>query len=95
VNSIGTGLPEKRYSKGECWGAFAQSEWFDRLSPRAHAVAKSVLRRDNGIEVTYWQSTDHWELRKWRLLRAKSRTDYRQLSYRLRKLAKGLVHRYV
>lgn len=50
LNSIGTGLPEKRYSKDECWEAFAQSEWFDRLGPRAHAVAQTVLRRDNGIE---------------------------------------------
>lgn len=50
LNSIGTALPERRYSKGECWEAFATSSWFERLSPRAHAVAKTVLRRDNGIE---------------------------------------------
>jgi polyketide synthase Type III len=50
LNSIGTALPERRYSKSDCWEAFAQSEWFERLSPRAHAVAKTVLRRDNGIE---------------------------------------------
>jgi predicted naringenin-chalcone synthase len=43
-------LPEHRYSKGECWEAFAASDWFERLSPRAHAVAKAVLQRDNGIE---------------------------------------------
>jgi alkylresorcinol/alkylpyrone synthase len=50
LNSIGTSLPQRCYSKGDCWEAFAQSEWFERLSPRAHAVAKTVLRRDNGIE---------------------------------------------
>ena len=50
LNSIGTALPERRYAKEECWEAFAKSAWFDRLGPRAHAVAKTVLRRDNGIE---------------------------------------------
>jgi predicted naringenin-chalcone synthase len=50
VHSIGTSLPERRYSKGDCLEAFAQSEWFERLSPRSHALAKTVLRRDNGIE---------------------------------------------
>jgi predicted naringenin-chalcone synthase len=50
LNSIGTALPANRYTKGECWDAFAASDWFERLSPRAHAVAKTVLRRDNGIE---------------------------------------------
>lgn len=50
LNSIGTALPERRYTKGECWDAFANSDWFERLGPRAHAVAKTVLRRDNGIE---------------------------------------------
>jgi len=50
LNSIGTALPERRYSKSECWEAFATSNWFERLSPRAHAVANTVLRRDNGIE---------------------------------------------
>jgi alkylresorcinol/alkylpyrone synthase len=50
VNTIGTALPERRYSKGQCWEAFSQSDWFERLGPRAHAVAKAVLLRDNGIE---------------------------------------------
>jgi 3,5-dihydroxyphenylacetyl-CoA synthase len=50
LTSIGTALPAHRYTKAECWEAFVQSEWFQRLSPRAHAVAKTVLRRDNGIE---------------------------------------------
>ena len=50
VNSIGMALPQHRYTKSECWDAFAKSDWFERLGPRAHAVAKTVLRRDNGIE---------------------------------------------
>jgi predicted naringenin-chalcone synthase len=50
VNSIGTALPQYRYTKAECWDAFNKSAWFERLSPRAHALAKTVLRRDNGIE---------------------------------------------
>lgn len=57
VNSIGTALPERRYLKSECWEAFSQSEWFERLGPRAHAVAKTVLRRDNGIEER-WLAVD-------------------------------------
>ncbi len=50
LTSIGTALPERRYTKEECWDAFANSDWFERLGPRAHTVAKTVLRRDNGIE---------------------------------------------
>jgi alkylresorcinol/alkylpyrone synthase len=50
LSSIGTALPDRCYAKDECWDAFARSDWFERLGPRAHAVAKTVLRRDNGIE---------------------------------------------
>jgi alkylresorcinol/alkylpyrone synthase len=50
VTSIGTSLPDRRFSREDCWQAFANSAWFDRLGPRAHAVAKTVLRRENGIE---------------------------------------------
>jgi alkylresorcinol/alkylpyrone synthase len=50
VSALGTALPERRYSKSECWEAFAASAWFERLDARAHAIAHSVLRRDNGIE---------------------------------------------
>jgi len=50
LSAIGTALPAHRYNKAQCWEAFAASEWFARLSPRAHTVAKTVLRRDNGIE---------------------------------------------
>jgi len=50
LNSIGTALPERRYTKSDCWEAFSASDWFERLDARAHAVAKAVLTRDNGIE---------------------------------------------
>jgi alkylresorcinol/alkylpyrone synthase len=60
LHSVGTALPERRYTKSECWDAFANSEWFERLGPRAHMVAKTVLRRDNGIEER-WLSVDSLE----------------------------------
>ena len=50
INGIGTAVPAKSYSKLECWNAFSNSTWFERLGPRAHAVARTVLLRDNGIE---------------------------------------------
>jgi alkylresorcinol/alkylpyrone synthase len=50
VNGIGTATPAARYTKAQCWQAFQNSEWYGRLSARAHAVAKTVLQRDNGIE---------------------------------------------
>jgi len=50
LNAIGTALPERCYTKSDCWEAFAASEWFERLDTRAHIVAKAVLCRDNGIE---------------------------------------------
>lgn len=57
VNAIGTALPARRYTKRECWDAFTQSQWFGRLDARAHAVAKAVLGRDNGIEER-WLAVD-------------------------------------
>jgi len=53
INGIGTAVPQNRYSKRDCWESFLQSEWFNRLGPRAHAVAKAVLLRDNGIETRH------------------------------------------
>ena len=49
LNAIGTALPERRYTKTECWAAFAASNWFDRLDERSRAIANLVLHRDNGI----------------------------------------------
>lgn len=53
VRAVGTATPERRYAKAECWEAFARSDWFDRLTPRARAVARSVLQRDNGIDTRH------------------------------------------
>jgi alkylresorcinol/alkylpyrone synthase len=50
LNAIGTALPERRYTKGDCWNAFAASAWFGRLEGRSRAIAKIVLSRNNGIE---------------------------------------------
>jgi predicted naringenin-chalcone synthase len=57
LRSIGTSLPERRYSKDDCWKAFVDSEWFGRLTPRSHAIARTALRRDNGIE-TRWLAVE-------------------------------------
>jgi predicted naringenin-chalcone synthase len=53
VTGIGTATPSQRYSKAECWDAFKISDWFNRLGPRAHAIAETVLLRDNGIETRH------------------------------------------
>ena len=50
VTGIGTASPSQRYSKAQCWSAFQGSAWFNRLGPRAHAIAEAVLLHDNGIE---------------------------------------------
>ena len=57
VNALGTALPEKRYTKRDCWEAFSTSEWFGRLEPRSRAVTKLVLTRENGIDGR-WLSLD-------------------------------------
>ena len=53
LTSIGTAVPAKRYTKQDSWDAFARSEWFARLDGRSHAIAKTVLRRDNGIDARW------------------------------------------
>ena len=50
IRSIGTALPSMRYTKAECLVAFERSEWFHRLDARSHFIARTVLKRDNGIE---------------------------------------------
>ncbi len=60
LTSIGTALADRRYTKSDCWEAFAQSDWFDRLTPRSRAVAKTVLHRDNGIDER-WLAVDSLE----------------------------------
>lgn len=53
VEAVGLALPERRYTKDECWNAFAASEWIERLTPRSRAITKAVLQRDNGIEARF------------------------------------------
>jgi len=53
IRGIGTSTPEMRYTKSECLLAFEQSEWFKRLDTRAHFVARTVLKRDNGIDARH------------------------------------------
>jgi predicted naringenin-chalcone synthase len=50
LHSIGTAVPDRVFTKAQCWDAFAASDWFDRLDARSHALAKLVLTRDNGID---------------------------------------------
>jgi 3,5-dihydroxyphenylacetyl-CoA synthase len=50
LNGLGTANPPQRYTKAQCWDAFRASDWFRRLDRRAHAIAKTVLLSDNGIE---------------------------------------------
>jgi predicted naringenin-chalcone synthase len=51
--AVGTAVPERRYTKDDCWQSFATSSWFGRLNPRSHAIANAVLRRDNGIQARW------------------------------------------
>jgi alkylresorcinol/alkylpyrone synthase len=53
LNAIGTAVPDRRYTKAECWDAFAGSAWYSRLAPRSRLIARSVLQRDNGIEARH------------------------------------------
>jgi len=53
LNAIGTAVPERRYTKADCWDAFASSAWFDRLDARSRALARIVLTRNNGIEARH------------------------------------------
>jgi predicted naringenin-chalcone synthase len=53
ICSIGTSTPPKCYTKAECLVAFEQSDWFGKLDPRSHFIARTVLQRDNGIDSRY------------------------------------------
>jgi polyketide synthase Type III len=53
VNSLGVALPQRSYTKSECWDAFAKSDWFDRLTPRSRAITRAVLQADNGIDTRF------------------------------------------
>ena len=50
IRGVGTATPPTRYTKDECLLAFERSDWFSRLDARAHLIARTVLKRDNGID---------------------------------------------
>jgi len=50
IRGIGTATPAMRYTKAECLTAFEKSDWYKRLDTRSHVVARTVLKRDNGID---------------------------------------------
>ncbi len=53
LHGLGTAHPAQRYTKQQCWDAFLESTWFEKLDRRARAIAQTVLMRDNGIESRY------------------------------------------
>lgn len=53
ITGLGTAVPPRKYSKAECLAAFESSDWYAKLDTRAHAVARTVLQRDNGIETRH------------------------------------------
>lgn len=57
LSSLATAVPAKRYTRAECWDAFATSAWFARLDERSRALARLVLTRDNGME-SRWLAVD-------------------------------------
>jgi predicted naringenin-chalcone synthase len=57
LSSLATAVPERRYTRAECWESFATSEWFSRLDERSRALARLVLTRDNGME-SRWLAVD-------------------------------------
>jgi alkylresorcinol/alkylpyrone synthase len=50
IVGIGTACPEQRYSKLDCWEAFRNSPWTEKLDRKARMIAEKVLLRDNGID---------------------------------------------
>src|ERR1700690_2562621 len=53
LNALGTALPDRRFTKSECWDAFAASEWFGRLDTRSRTIAELLLHRENGIDARW------------------------------------------
>lgn len=57
LSSLATAVPARRYTRAECWDAFAASAWFARLDARSRALARLVLTSDNGMEAR-WLAVD-------------------------------------
>lgn len=50
IVGIGTACPERSYTKADCWNAFLDSPWMEKLDRKARMIAQKVLSRDNGID---------------------------------------------
>jgi predicted naringenin-chalcone synthase len=57
LTSLATALPARRYTRADCWEAFAASAWFARLDERSRTLARLLLTRDNGME-SRWLAVD-------------------------------------
>jgi len=57
LTSLATAVPARRYTRAECWEAFATSAWFARLDERSRTLARLVLTRDNGMD-SRWLALD-------------------------------------
>jgi len=57
LNALGTAIPGRRYTKGDCWAAFVASDWYLRLDERSRVLARLVLTRDNGMD-SRWLALD-------------------------------------
>jgi predicted naringenin-chalcone synthase len=57
LTSLATAVPERRYTRAQCWEAFCASSWFSTLDERSRTLARLVLTRDNGME-SRWLAVD-------------------------------------
>jgi alkylresorcinol/alkylpyrone synthase len=53
IEGLGTATPENCFSQKQCWETLEPSQHYARLNPRAQALARKVLRGNNGIETRY------------------------------------------
>lgn len=53
ITGLGTALPTRRYTQGECWRALEVWEHVQKLTPRSRAILRKVLLGDNGIEARH------------------------------------------
>lgn len=53
ITGLGTAHPPHRYTKADCWKAFASSEWPHRLDRRSRKIVELVLNDQNGIEARW------------------------------------------
>ena len=65
VQTIGLAVPERRYTKSDCWTAFAASAWIERLTPRSRAIVRAartlVSSGIGGAAVPFNELSNHGE----------------------------------